>query len=489
MFSFFLFYYEDGYFNITDAKYHCFVVLSFFYLIACMICLTFSLFFNPLFINSLKNQIKCLSLSDWAMLLLLLSHIITTLSSDYQAASFSGDGGRFMGLCFSIIACGVYFFVSRLLIHRSYLLQVFLFCALLTAVLGIGNACGWDPLHCFESLKPQDMHRFLATIGNTTFFAHLYCLTLPLVISLFAHTHHHKLRLYYGVWIFCAFCAVFVSSIDGAYLGMTAMLLCFFWQYSNSYERLKLFLYVCLLALLGLKLLCLGSYIFDSFVFDGISNWLVHSVYTWIILGVVMIAVLLLKQCAKREVKISFHNIRRYSILLFGAAVGMLLLAVVFFTWIKPHSKLQGWANYLRFDDAWGHERGYLWKQLLSYYNNGYSLWEQLFGKGLDCTRFILAEASGKPFTALYYDHAHNEYIQYLVTSGLIGLSTYFLLWGSILIRTIKHTDHPYLWGIGAALLAHGAQAITGLNQPITTPLLLLLLAFGESCLRKEAGT
>ena len=95
----------------------------------------------------------------------------------------------------------------------------------------------------------------------------------------------------------------------------------------------------------------------------------------------------------------------------------------------------------------------------------------------------ILTQALGNAY--LPFDNAHNEYLQYLVTGGLCGLTLYLILGGSLLIRLTARKDQPLAPAIAAAMIAYGTQAITSLNQPITTPLLFLLFAIGESLLRQ----
>ena len=481
MFTFFLFYIENAYFNITVAKYRCFSTLTFVYTVLSIICGSVYLFFHSASQKKIKNFLKSLSVSDWSMLVLLMSNTITTLLSEDLQASLLGSWGRSAGLNFTVLLCVMYFLVSRTLSHMRVVLHVFLGSSFLVGLLGVWNALGYDPFHFFESVNEAEVHWFLSTVGNIAFFAHLFCLSLPLAVGLFLKEDQRYKSFGYAGWCWFGFTAIIISNIDGAYLGIAAFMAYYLWQSCTSRENLKKFLVICLIALGSFKLLAAITLFNDYLTFDGISEMLVHSSFVWILIGMVTILLLFMKYFPEKVESLPYYKIRTGLFISMASIVILLFLSIVYFTWIDTRSSLNGWENYLRFNNSWGHERGYLWKTLSSGFLNSYSFIEQLFGKGLDCTRLILASIIDHPATAIYYDHAHNEYLQYLVTSGIIGLFAYLSVLGSCLIRLIKKHRLPYASMFVAVLLAHGAQALTGLNQPITTPLLFLLLAIMEN--------
>lgn len=489
MFTFFLFYTENAYFNITAAKYRCFAYMTLSYGILCIICIGIYLFFQSSLLHFIKKFVKSLSFTDWSMLVLVVSHIITTLLCENKAASFSGSWGRYTGLNFTLLLCIMYFLVSRNVTHIRLLLHLFLGSCFIIGMLGLVNALGYDPFHFFVSVNKTEQHWFLSTVGNITFFAHLFCLSLPTAISLFFHAKQKKQRLGYTLWIWLGFSAVVIGNIDGAYLGVAALLIYFFCRSCVNREKLKDFLIVCFTALCSIKLLYFLTYLWDYLTFDGISKLLVNSFGVWIMICSIAVLLILMRIFPDYFRNLPYQTIRSHVLILITVACICLFLSVVYFTWIAPKTSLNGWENYLRFDDAWGHERGYLWKRLTNYYLHSCSPTEWLFGKGLDCTRLFMAEITAHPPTSMYYDHAHNEYLQYLVTSGFLGLAAYLCVWGSLLKRLFQKQDNPYCTTLIAAFLAHGAQAITGLNQPITTPLLFLLFAIANAVLQNPMLT
>lgn len=481
MLTLFLFYTEDGFFHITAAKSHYFTVLSLVYIgLACgSLCVGCLLAHKPI---HLRCMIHKLSISDWCMLGLMASHTVTLLITPYKYESFSGNSGRYMGYGFTLLITMVYFLISRKLVYHKWLLHSFLIAAAPVSILGVINACGIDPLHFFDNLQAVDKHRYLATIGNATFFAQLMCLSLPLAAMLFAAAKTRKQRSVYAIVLFLGYCGLLVAHIDGAYIGLGAFLLYFFYVKVNDYKGLRDFL-VLLTLFFGAVIFCQIAALFLPLKTEGISLYLLSSMGSDIIFCLLLLGVFLVNRKASCFSALPYAKIRKAVMITVLLWVLLIIALIIFFTCICPERIPSSLAPYLRFDDSWGSERGSLWRQLSSLYIHDFSFLQQLFGRGLDCTRIILTDTLGSAFAP--FDNAHNEYLQYLVTGGLCGLILYLMLIGSFVIRlTIRH-DQPLSGAIAAVVIAYAAQAITSLNQPITTPLLFLFFAIGESLLRQ----
>lgn len=486
MFTLFLFYVENAYFNITDAKYHCFLWLTIIYFLGCMFCGCFYLFFHSNTIILIKKFALKLSITDWGMLMLTLSHVITTLICEYPQYSFSGEWGRHMGLIFSVSICMMYFLVSRFLSHYEILLNLFLGSCFIIFILGLINALGFDPLHFYTDIKPSQRHLFLSTIGNATFYADLLCLSLPLAVSLYLNAKQRLKKGLLTAWITLGFSSILISNIDGAYLGVSAFMLYYFNRCCRSNKGITDFLQICLIALCSILLLHFLTYPFDSLVFEGISAWLMNSRLIWLFLIITGLLIIAIKLYPKEIPEATYKKIRYAVMLTLIIIACIIIFLILYVTWINPSYPLKASVDYLRFSNTWGHNRGYLWQSLINNYLAASNPLVWLFGKGLDCTRLIMAEITSTPVAAVYYDHAHSEYIQYLVTSGFVSLAIYLFVYGSLIVRMRHSKVQPYARGLIAAFIAHGFAAATGLNQPITTPLLYLLFAFTEAMLRNR---
>ena len=109
----------------------------------------------------------------------------------------------------------------------------------------------------------------------------------------------------------------------------------------------------------------------------------------------------------------------------------------------------------------------------------------KLFGFGPDLLKKPLADAYGAEIAAycnLSFNNAHNEYIQYLLTHGALGLTAYLTFavgaCASLFRRARKSAAAACLLAGALAYLLHAAVNV---NQPITTPLLFLFLSASVS--------
>lgn len=480
LFTLFLLYNEDGFFHLTEAKFHCFAVLSRLY-----IGLNGSIFIGGLFFRrqsySLKRMLHTLSIGDWCMLGLLASHTITLLFSPYQSEAFSGSSGRHMGYEFSLLITAVYFLLSRTLIHHQQRLFHILLCTCTgISVLGIINAWGFDPLHFYPHIAGTEAHRYLATVGNATFFAQLMCLSTSFSALQFGKAKTGKQRLGYGVVMYCGFGALIIAHIDGAYLGLGAFLLYYFYRYVTNRPGLRDFFIV--IALFCAAVLTVQfSALFVPLTLEGISLALLSSPGNAVMFCLLVGLIAGIERKPSVFAALPYAKIRKaIMIIVIGVMLGLIVL--ICFCTLTRFPLPASLTPYLRFDDAWGSQRGRLWRQLSALYLHDFSGFQQLFGQGLDCTRLILTHALGNAYAV--FDNAHNEYLQYLITTGLCGLSLYLALLGSFIYRLNLHHDLPPAAAIAAMLIAYGASAFTSLNQPITTPLLFLFMAIAESLLR-----
>lgn len=84
------------------------------------------------------------------------------------------------------------------------------------------------------------------------------------------------------------------------------------------------------------------------------------------------------------------------------------------------------------------------------------------------------------------FDNAHNEYLQYLVTTGALGLLTYVVFLVAAGWRmAVRRDRNPYLTGCLFGGLCYSAQAVVNLSLPITAPMMWLLLSVGmAACAR-----
>ena len=188
-----------------------------------------------------------------------------------------------------------------------------------------------------------------------------------------------------------------------------------------------------------------------------------------------------------RREKLVFPAPRTFLLTLLACAIVALAAAAalfLFYTYVDTDTKLTGMLKLFRFRDKWGTNRGGVWVRCMKLFAQ--SDWRvKLFGFGPDLLKKPLADAYGAEIAAycnLSFNNAHNEYIQYLLTHGALGLTAYLTFavgaCASLFRRAHKSAAAA---GLLAGALAYLLHAAVNVNQPITTPLLFLFLSTSVS--------
>ena len=129
-----------------------------------------------------------------------------------------------------------------------------------------------------------------------------------------------------------------------------------------------------------------------------------------------------------------------------------------------------------RIDDDFGSARGWIWRNALEVLPDN-----PIFGTGPDTFRYALGNArqaeAAERYNVLYYDKAHNIFLQIAVCMGIPALIAYIIFLGGVFIPSVKRAfDRPVLFSFGAAALAYVIQSFFAVEVPITTPLLWIAL-------------
>jgi len=120
--------------------------------------------------------------------------------------------------------------------------------------------------------------------------------------------------------------------------------------------------------------------------------------------------------------------------------------------------------------DEFGTNRIFIWRNALSVVPNN-----PLIGTGPDTFFFAFPfEAHGGiGEVGEAYDNAHNEYIHYLVTHGILGLAAYLLFAFAIVAKSWRKAfGDPIIMATLAAFVGYLAQAFFNISHPIASQIL-----------------
>lgn len=397
--------------------------------------------------------------------------LIGGLISRYPGEVFFGENNRYQGLLTLFCYACLVFALSRREIDLRWPERAFLLAAGIVSLLGLLHHFGADPFGFYEDLRASDQGRFLSTIGNANFFGSYVVLSFSVATGYFLRASTRKARIFAVFSLALVSFGALVAGSDSAALGLLAVaalapLLLF--SDAAALRRLPLGWAVFFLCafVFGLLAVTLPSATYlSSFVTKlsrpAVSLPLATAAFTlWFALT---------KVASERLSRAK----RPYAITLLGAlllgALTLVLLNTVF-----RELPLGGLARYLRFSESWGTDRGKIWAFVLRVYAELPAA-QQLFGASSGA--LFHADAVKPLFSDAALDTAHNEYLQYLVANGALGLGCYLALVLLAIRAGIRRgKGEPVYRGLTLAVAAYAVQAAVNIAQPMTTPIFFVLM-------------
>lgn len=489
MFTLFPLFFTQQYANIRHDKYYFFLLLSVVLLITETVFILSEANTN---LTSKPKWYHTLSVTDWAMLALFLVYTLSTVFSQWPMDSVTGNQGRNNGLLLMGIYVAVYFAISRCFYFMEYVFGALAVGAGLVFFLAIINYFYIDPLGMFIGYAERYVIDFSATIGNKNLLASFICICLPVLMFLFIHTEKKGLKWLYFSSCILGFSALLTADSDSGFLGFFVFLAIAVLYYIRKINRLKSLFFLIFSMLAGAKLLRLFSLVMSdhSKGFTAIPSFFIYNMdISFVLISAAGILTLILFLADKKYPnKILPRPVFYIALSVFILTVCAILAGMYYYTFVDTATPLNEVTSYLRFNDKWGTHRGYMWRISMEEFSK-FDIKSLLFGSGPD-TLYSVFYPHFSELKSLYGDAstncAHNEYINYLVTTGILGLAAYLTVLISFIVRAIRTAEkNPLAIICCAGVVCYSIQAIVNIAQPITTPLFILLICIGEGVCRQ----
>lgn len=434
-------YVENRYFNILQAKGHAFDAGC----IAGMLLITFSVLGNR-YASKLKPK---RDLTDWGMVILGCSAIVSCVLCGSFKAAFWGEQGWCVGGFAFLSAAFIYMYLSKsFYISQNVWLPVmaangFIF------ILGILHSAGIDALGIHTNIDPSQFYQYISTIGNVNMFVGYLCLLMPMLACFFMESRGTASKIIYLAVLALGELNMILAGSDGLYLGIGV---CAFFAVPYVFRNKNNALRTSVLVLIyGLELALVSLspvFVEKREMISGISAiFLRPAVFAAVIAsGVVGIAVFsLMKEGSSKK-------LLRILIIVLEAALG---IAAVYFALRTA----------MTFDRFWGSDRGGIWIWSVDLFTNLEPV-KKIFGVGPEMLGPYYAELplgfSRKVLAA------HSEPLQILLSTGVAGFAGWLLIWAGVIKRFFSRK----LWKSPAMafclpLVAYLGQSLV--NTPMAT--------------------
>lgn len=490
--------FNDAYYDIPEVKYQCYYLSIIVSLVIILILAVVMLVSDRMKNNGERtkqlldglrpsNWKKTFRAADFAVLAFWISVLISTLQSDYFYESVWGNEGRYSGLFLITVYVAAYFLVSRLWNFKPWAMQVFLVSGMIMCIIGIGDYFQLDPLRLRGGTKPEKSEIFTSTIGNINIYTAYVALIMGFSAAMFTAEKNKIKKIWYYGCLIISFFAIVMGCSDNAYLALAALFGLSPFILFRDYDGIKK--YLILLASFFTVIQCIvwlnDRYWYMVIGLDSLFQ-VIAAFKALLPLVLVLWLFVIGSVLAGRILKFDKEKFAKRCLIAWSAFVALCILAVVFALYdanVAGHAqRYSSLGNYLIFDNAWGTYRGYIWKASMRLYHD-FPLMRKLFGYGpetfgiLTITKIHDEMVSA---TGLIYDNAHNEYLQYLVTLGAVGLITYLGFLFSVFRNMYQHRNtSPYMLGLLCATVCYCAQAVVNLNLPMVAPMMWLMLSIG----------
>ena len=518
MFSFFPLFLTEQYAHARKDKYIFYLITTGFLIASVGSILLIKGFANtskPAEARSGEKLFLPLSLTDVFMLGFIWFAAISTILSDHPDKAFWGTGGRNNGLFLLLFYALMYFLITRNYAHKDYVFVVYLITSSFVALLTVLNFFYIDPLGMLDGYDPQTIENFGSTIGNKNIIAAFMCLFLPVAVMLFVVAKAKVVRIVAGIAIGFAYTGLLCADSTSDILGLLVILpvTAIFCARSFVYlRRWTLGMVILFLSpfvvkihlraippvvelLQNIRHLMQPDYQLKELAYDGVRNkgfeFMQETLFnsSWMILPIVIFGVAYALMFIFGKDDMPRYPAKAMQIILLSLfSVGIIALLWLFirFSFYDTETDIGEFEKLLRFDDYWGTHRGFMWRVSFEEYRNFTPL-RRLFGAGPDTAYYVLEPHFPElmTFGDSSTDCAHNEFINYLLTQGALGLMMYLGMMGSAVVRGLKAAkSDPMALVFISAVICYLAQSTVNLYNPIVTPTLFIFFSLAEATAR-----
>ena len=447
---------------------------------------------------------------------------ISALCTAYGRLAWDGYEGWFMGAVSQLLFVGIYFFVSMQYDGAAWPLYLGELALMGVTAFGLLHRLGIDPLGLHRWWNPNDWEysHMLSTLGNINWLCGFYSVVLALPVIHFLREERRWMQIFAYVVTVSALVLLGIQGSQGGLLilGVCAAVCVFLGRKRPAVLRKVSLLwagfFLCM-ALIGQCIKMRGekaAMAADGNIF-AVTKW-----YFWVGGAILCWALALLtggnRRKARRKKSENFGTGEKDKNREFKEGIRELrdkreaqnksrnlgnrrrrALVMVLILCILVPVTVWGFLRFLEgVDDSFGSGRGLLWRIALESFEQ--ADWKgKLIGAGPDC----YAEAvfnrlgwasdvwAGEHWEFAVFTNAHNEILNQLCNTGILGAVSYLGIFAAGLWRYHSWRGRdciPFTWVGVLALAMYGAHSLVSFQQVLNTPLLFLVLGLCEREMR-----
>lgn len=480
IFTVYLLFMHDKYFDITKTRYTVFINTSLFFILFFIAAAGIDSVLESDNINLQKLSFKNINYKSpvtWMGAFLICNGISFIFAVEKKNALY-GSEGRYMGYIMYFVLSVVFILIAIRMKTSLWLYMLLLVTTLWAYYVAINQHMGNDFMHLRDKIARKQFYKYVSVFGNINVFACFIVMALAVSICVCIYCDSKVYRIFGGVVTFFGGMSIMIANSDSAYLGLCVEIVLLLFMAIREGYVVKLFVCLSLLAAGNLCQTILNKYVVKKYDKQGGigKEGGIAQLLDNIGLAVLMLAFVVIVTLIAYALKNKTESINKNK----ASYIFLITVGVLFVLFIIVGRALN--LSLLDFNYRWGTYRGYIWTKCMQIFDES-PLIHKLFGYGQESVRMLTVSGFNDEMieiTGKVYDNAHNELLQYLLTIGLFGVISYVGTVAASFVYIIKSKNKNVITYISATvIIGYFAQSLVNLNQPITTPLFFVLMAMG----------
>lgn len=407
-----------------------------------------------------------------------LTGLVSTVVSLSPVSSLWGLGGYYGGFSLVVITALAYLCIRAF--GRAADVDFLFFGVGVTSsivtVLYVLNIFNIDLIGAYRDTAVVERAQFFSTLGQKDFNAGFFAIVLPIVFYAWLTAKGRARNIAYGIPMVFGGLALAVVDAEALTLGVVvaAMVLVCHKNFDTRMVRRG--------ALIGLSFFAWAAWMHHmrATVYTQGGRSLLSHFGDWqlAVPGMIFCAAvwaLLYWRARLGKPERSLCTVGRVMTAVCVAAVVLLFLLANLWPGFPSLGKLD---DYLVFNDDWGTYRGTGWRAAWGTWSSA-PWWRLLLGYGPGSMHRAMVAWAGDALTDRMntFYAAHNEYLEQLLTTGLLGLVAWVGFVAVHLRRGFRAWARPGVAPVLLALCSYLAQAVVSIRVSMLFPLVMVLFA------------
>lgn len=407
-----------------------------------------------------------------------LTGLVSTVASLSPVSSLWGLGGYYGGFSLVVITALAYLCIRAF--GRAADVDFLFFGVGVTSsivtVLYVLNIFNIDLIGAYRDTAVVERAQFFSTLGQKDFNAGFFAIVLPIVFYAWLTAKGRARNIAYGIPMVFGGLALAVVDAEALTLGVVvaAMVLVCHKNFDTRMVRRG--------ALIGLSFFAWAAWMHHmrATVYTQGGRSLLSHFGDWqlAVPGMIFCAAvwaLLYWRARRGKPERSLCTVGRVMTAVCVAAVVLLFLLANLWPGFPSLGKLD---DYLVFNDDWGTYRGTGWRAAWGTWSSA-PWWRLLLGYGPGSMHRAMVAWAGDALTDRMntFYAAHNEYLEQLLTTGLLGLVAWVGFVAVHLRRGFRAWARSGVAPVLLALCSYLAQAVVSIRVSMLFPLVMVLFA------------